>query len=152
MGIDWLYGALEEYGYIAFRSVLFQIISIILLFLLVKTKDDYIQYASIGVISSVGANICNIIHAKKYLPFNSLHRLNIRQHIKPVLIFWGSTLAISVFTILDTSMLGFLSTDTEVGYYTAATKLIRMVRDMIPAIFTVLFARLSMPKQKSKQI
>lgn len=151
MGIDWLYGALEEYGYIAFRSVLFQIISIILLFLLVKTKDDYIQYASIGVISSVGANICNIIHARKYLTFNSLRRLNIQQHVKPVLVFFGSTLAISVFTILDTSMLGFLSTNTEVGYYTAATKLIRMVRDMFPAIFTVLSARLSIYAETKEQ-
>jgi len=143
IGIDWLYSALEEYGYIAIRSVLFQILSIILLFSFVKTPDDYIKYAAISVVSSVGANICNIFHARKFLSFKSLKKINIKQHVKPVLIFFGSTLAISVFTILDTSMLGFLCSDTEVGYYSAATKLIRMIRDLFPAVFTVMFARLS---------
>jgi len=87
IGIDWLYSALEEYGYIAIRSVLFQILSIILLFSFVKTPDDYIKYAAISVVSSVGANICNIFHARKFLSFKSLKKINIKQHVKPVLIF-----------------------------------------------------------------
>ena len=40
-------------------------------------------------------------------------------------------------------MLGFLSTTQEVGYYSAASKLVRMVRNLFPAVFTVLFARFS---------
>ena len=143
LGLEWLYNTFEEYGYITIRSFVFQIISIILLFLLVKTTNDYTKYACIIVISSVGSNICNFINARKFIDIRNIRKIEIKKHIKPILIFFGSTLAISVFTILDTSMLGFLSTETEVGYYTAATKLIRMIRDLFPAIFTVLFARLS---------
>lgn len=38
LGIDWLYGALEEYAYITIRSAVFQGVALILLFLLVRDK------------------------------------------------------------------------------------------------------------------
>lgn len=151
MGISWLYSAVEEYGYIALRSVVFQVVSIILLFTFVKRKEDYLIYAGIGVISSVGSNIFNIIHARKFISFTGLRRLELKKHVKPIFVFFGSTLAISVFTMLDTSMLGFLSTDAEVGFYSAATKLTRMIRDLFPAVFTVLFARLSVYAGKTEE-
>ena len=46
IGINWLYSALEEYSYITLRSLSFQVLSIILLFTLVKTKEDYTKYAA----------------------------------------------------------------------------------------------------------
>ena len=67
IGFDWVYSALEEYGYITLRTIIFQCISIVLLFLLVKTKEDYAAYLGIGVISSVGANVLNCIHLRKYI-------------------------------------------------------------------------------------
>ena len=66
VGMGWLYQAVEDYLYITVRSLAFQIISVILLFTLVKSKDDYLWYASINIISNVGANILNFIHARKY--------------------------------------------------------------------------------------
>jgi O-antigen/teichoic acid export membrane protein len=143
LGVNWLYSALEEYKYIAIRSILSQLVSLCLLFIFVKTKDDYIKYATIGIISSGGANIFNFIHSRKFIDFKLTFKYNLLIHIKPILIFFASSIAISIFTILDTSMLGFLSTDTQVGYYSAASKIVRMVRDIFPACFTVLFARLS---------
>ena len=64
LGMDWLYTALEEFSYITIRSILFQFLSLILLFVFVHTQEDYLKYASISVISSVGSNICNFIHAR----------------------------------------------------------------------------------------
>lgn len=50
--------------------------------------------------------------------------------------------------MLDTAMLGFLSSDTEVGYYTASTKLGHMVLSMLTAITGVLLPRLTNYVQK----
>lgn len=143
IGINWLYQALEEYQFIAVRSVLFQALSIVFLFVFVHTKDDIVLYTGMGVFASVGSNICNLIHSRKYYKFSLSKDLNLGKHIKPIMILFGSSLAISVFTIMDTSMLGFLSTNTEVGYYSAATKIIRIIRDLFPAVFLVMFAKLS---------
>ena len=53
IGIGWLYTAQEDYGYITIRHIAFQIISLILLFTLVKSKEDYLIYAGIGVFSNI---------------------------------------------------------------------------------------------------
>ena len=110
---------------------------------MVKTKEDYVAYLGIGVISSVGANILNCIHLRKYITIKTGYTLQLKRHLKPIFILFATSLAASIFTVLDTSMLGFLTNTTEVGYYTAAIKIIRMVRDLFPAIFGVLFARIS---------
>ena len=151
LGINWLYNGLEEYEYIAIRSMVFQFISLIFLFIFVKTKNDYVKYAAIGIFSSAGSNICNIIHSKKFINYRKSIKYDIAIHIKPILILFASSLAVSVFTILDTSMLGFLSTDIQIGYYSAASKITRMIRDIFPAIFTVLFARLSLYSSKGEK-
>lgn len=143
IGVDWILSSLEEYGFITIRSVFFQFISLILLFIFIKTKDDYVKYAFISVFSSVGSNICNLLHIKKFLSFKQIKKLNLKKHLKPIFILFGSSIAISIFTMLDTVMLGFLSNDSEVGYYSAATKIIRMIRDLFPAVFLVLYARMS---------
>ena len=144
LGVDWLNSAMEDYAYITIRTILFQIISLILIFTIIKTKDDFIEYACISVFSSVGANILNFIHSRKYVNyFSKTEKLELKKHIKPIIILFASSIAISIFTSMDTTMLGFLSTEIEVGYYSAASKMVRMIRNLFPAVFTVLFARFS---------
>lgn len=55
LSVDWLYQIYEDYDYITIRSICFQIISIILMFLFVRNKNDYLIYASITVFSTVGS-------------------------------------------------------------------------------------------------
>ena len=54
LGADWLNTAMEDFTYITIRTVLFQIISIMLMFVFVKTKEDYVRYAWIIIFSSSG--------------------------------------------------------------------------------------------------
>lgn len=143
LGLDWLYTAMEDYVYRTVRSMIFQVISVILLFVLVKTKDDYLKYAAINVVSNAGANICNFIHARKYISFKTTGRLELRRHLKPVFVFFFSYVASTIFSHIDTTMLGFLKGDTEVGFYSAALKIITMIRNLIPAVLIVLFPRIS---------
>ena len=143
LGIEWLYGALEEYGYIAARTILFQIISLFLLFLLVKNPDDYYQYCGILVFSTVGSNFFNFIHARKYLSLTRMQKFEIQKHIKPILIFFSTTLAGNIYLTLDTSMVGVLSTDYAVGLYSAANKMNRIGLSVINSLSVVLMPRLA---------
>lgn len=148
MGIGWLFTAEEEFGYITARSIVFQFISLGLLFAFVKTKDDFIWYASINVISSAGSNICNLFYSRKFINWKQKTKYNLLHHIKPIMIFFGMSIVSSVYTMLDTSMLGFLSSNVEVGYYTAATKLNKIVLVALVAIIGVLLPRLSYYAEK----
>ncbi|MBP5696320.1 MAG: flippase [Treponema sp.] len=143
IGIGWFYTAIEEYAYITFRSIIFQVINIIFLFVFVKTKNDIYLYAFMNVIASVGSNICNFVHLKHFVSLKEKTSIEIKKHLKPIAILFGMSVAIKVYTILDSSMLGFLTNDTQVGYYSAATKINKMVLMVVTAIGGVLFPRLS---------
>ena len=92
----------------------------------------------------VGSNICNLFYCTKFIDLRLKIKLELKKHIKPIFTFFGMTLATSIYTMLDTTMLGFLSTNTEVGYYSAATKISHMVLSLITAITTVLLPRMSL--------
>ena len=144
IGMDWFFAAIEDFKYITLRSVFFQAISLVFLFIFVRTKDDILWYTAFGIISSVGSNICNLFYCTKFIDLRQKLKLELKKHIKPIFTFFGMTLATSIYTMLDTTMLGFLSTNTEVGYYSAATKISHMGLSLITAVTAVLLPRMSL--------
>lgn len=148
IGIGWFYSAIEEYSYITIRSIVFQIINIIFMFLFVKTKEDIYLYACMNVIGAVGSNICNLIHLRHFISLKEKTFIEIKKHIKPIFVLFGLAAITSIYTILDSTMLGFFSNDEQVGFYSAATKINKMVLMVVTAIGGVLFPRLSYYSEK----
>ena len=142
-GMDWLYAATEEFQYITIRSIIFQIISIVFLFLFVRSPNDLYWYALFGILSAVGSNICNFIHSRLYVDLSIHCKLEVSKHLKYIFTFFGMTLVANVYAVLDTTMLGFLTNDTQVGYYSAATKIVKMIIGILTSLATVLLPRLS---------
>ena len=142
-GMNWVYQALEQYDYITFRSIAFKVISIVLMFLLVKTQDDYIIYGAISVFAAVGSNIFNFIRLRKIIYFKRYSNYNLKQHIKPILTLFAQSMAVSIYTNLDTVMLGFMKSDVEVGYYHAAVKIKGLLLSLVTSLGNVLLPRMS---------
>ena len=150
-GMEWLYNAKEEYVYTTIRGMCFQVFSLVLLFTLVKTKDDYVKYASINVISSVGSNILNFINMRRLVDFRIKVKKEIKKHFRPILILFASSVAVSLYNELDKTMIGFLADDVQVGYYSASTKITKLVIALITAILTVISPRLSNYAETNKE-
>ena len=150
IGMNWLYSALEEYKYITIRSLVFKIISVISIFFFVHDSKDYKVYAVIMVLSTSGANILNFLHSKKFINYKYMGPYNISQHFKPVLTFFATTVAVSIYSNLDIVMVGFISGNIEVGYYTAALKIRSALAAVVVSLGTVLLPRLSYLAQNNK--
>lgn len=143
LGVNWLYSALEQYQYITFRSLFFKVVSLFLMFGLVHKKEDYVIYGAISVFAAAGSNILNFANLGKHINLRRYKHYNLRQHMSPILVFFAQTVAITVYTNLDTLMLGFMTNDTEVGFYTAAIKVKNILSSLVTALGTVLLPRLS---------
>lgn len=141
---DWIFSAMEDFKYITIRALIFRIISIFYLFIFVKTPEDIGHYTFFGIFNTIGATFTNLIRINKYIDLRIKTKIEIKKHLKPIFVFFAMTLVTSIYSVLDSSMLGFLSTNTELGYYSASTKLNHMVLSMLTAITTVLLPRLSM--------
>lgn len=143
-GMDWINNALEDFSYITLRTIFCQILSLVLLFTTVHSQEDYLKYAAINVISTAGANILNFLHVRKFISYKYFFsRLNIRQHLKPIFILFAMSLATQVYSLVDNTMIGFLKDDYNVGLYSAATKINKIVISVVTAGTGILLPRLS---------
>lgn len=142
-GLNWLYSGLEQYAYITKRTILFKTISLAAVFLFVRQKGDYPIYAAITAFSTIGAYICNLLYARKFVAFHSLRGLEYKKHFKPMLLLFASILAVSVYTNLDTIMLGFINDNFQVGLYSVASKVKWLLLSAVNAVSAVLLPRLS---------
>lgn len=142
IGVEWLYSALEEYSYITMVSVAFKFLGMLLLFLFVKDEGDFVIYGAITVIASYGSYVLNFIRLRKMIYFKR-YKYKVFQHFKPLLLFFVMSIAISIYTNLDSAMLGFLKDDFSVGVYATATKIRTILSTIVASLGTVLLPRLS---------
>lgn len=150
VGTEWIYTIYEDYAYITLRSIIFNIISIILLFVFVRTSKDYLQYAAITVFASVGANIFNYFHARKMVKIKFTCHMNISHHLKPILIIFASSIAVMIYVNSDITLLGIMKNNYVVGIYSVSTKIYSIVKSMLTALLVVTVPRLAVLWGKHK--
>ena len=143
IGVEWLYKALEQYTYIAVRSIIFKFIALLAMFVLVHDENDYIIYGAISIFAASASNVFNFIRLRKIIGRGKIKKLNLRKHLRPVLTFFIISCATTIYTNLDNVMLGFIKDDIEVGYYNAATKIKNILVSVVTSLGTVLLPRAS---------
>ena len=85
----------------------------------------------------------NFINARKYVEFRRFDHYEIKKHLSPLFWLFALVISMELYTVLDSTMLGFIQGDAAVGRYTAAVKVNKMVITLISAVGTVLIPRLS---------
>lgn len=150
VGAEWLFQALEEYTYLTVRSLIFRLLSVAAIFWLVKTREDYVRYAGIQVLSAAGAGLLNLIRLPRCISVRPLGGYGFRKHLKPVLVLFAYVCATTVYTHLDSVMLGLLTTDADVGYYTVAVKIKNILVGVVTALGAVTLPRVSWYREQGK--
>ena len=152
IGVEWLFKALEEYSYITIRSLIFKFLGMILMFLLIRSQDDYVIYGGLLLLVGTGSGICNFFRINKYiLPLGKCKIIYdikkeapvMLKHLKAAAVFVSMSMATTVYNNLDVVMLGFMSGDTEAGYYSAAVKVKGVLAGFVTALGAVLLPRMS---------
>ena len=147
--IDWYFSGKEEFGYITLRSLVIKTLSVILLFLFVREKSDLLLYVVLNVSCMVLNEIWNFV--KLYQSgIHPYFTLKWGQHIKPLIILFSSSIAISVYTILDTLMLGFMVGYDEVGYYNCATHISKNILPLVTSLAAVVLPRITQLRKEEK--
>lgn len=68
---------------------------------------------------------------------------NFKKHLKAIVVFFAMSCATTIYTHLDTVMLGFIRTDVDVGYYNAAVKIKTILVSIVTSLGVVLLPRAS---------
>nr|WP_308626176.1 flippase [uncultured Eisenbergiella sp.] len=142
LGRNWLYSIYENYLYITLRSILFQFISMILMFLFVKDRSDVMVYAGITAFSVIGNNLVNIVAGQKICKTKFTFFPELKCLI-PIILIFSTSLSIIIYSNSDITILGIFGTDYNVGLYSVSVKIYCIVKQLIAAILTVSIPRFS---------
>lgn len=142
MLINWFFQGLDNFKYIAARTIFVKILFVISVFLFVKTETDVKLYYFLVALTWAGNGIINFIYAKKYVSFNFTLKIN-KAIIGSFFILGVYWFMNSMYTTLNVAFLGFATNDIEVGYYTTANKLLTVIMTMFTALTSVMVPRVS---------
>ncbi len=144
-GFGWLFGGLEQYVYITVRTLVFRVLVLGATFLFIRAQTDFRVYALIFSLNAVAGDALNLFFVRKYFSWNAvaLTSRRVLQHLKPALLLFSLFAITSVYTSLDQVMLGYLTDDAQVGLYSAANRLVKVVLMLVTGLGVVLVPRLS---------
>jgi PST family polysaccharide transporter len=142
---QWFFQGMEKMKYITILSVLAQILFVCCVFLFIKREQDYVLAALFYSFSFMLSGIlsvyvvCSHFKLKFVLPGFKL----IWQQIKNGYYIFLSQITSSLYTTSNVFILGLLTNNVVVGYYSAGEKLIKAVQAVFNPVSQTIFPHLS---------
>lgn len=142
MLIEWFFKGMENFKYITMRSIVVRCLYVVAVFLCVRDSGDYKIYYLLTV-CTVAVNACiNSVYSRNFVRF-SFQGIAFRHILKPFLLLGMYMLVTSLCTTFNVVFLGFITDDTQVGYYTTATKLYSIFLAFFTGVTSVMLPRMS---------
>ena len=143
--ISWFFGGLEQYSLIVLRNTAVKLVGIAMLFLFIREKEDLLLYVALTAATGLLGNVSMWGYLKGQVEKPVLKELRPLRHLKETLVYFIPTIATSVYTILDKTMLGWFSGEnkSQNGYYEYATGFVNMAKILIMSFNAVMSARMS---------
>lgn len=147
LDITFLYTGLENFKGIVIRNSVIKITTLILIFIFVKEKSDLWIYALIINGGEVISQSILWMDRKRIPLFKDLNEVKIDfkpfRHLKDMVILFIPQVIILLYTSLNVTMIGLLSTDIQVGFFDMSSRIINTVLVIATALGTVMLPRIS---------
>lgn len=148
IGVEWLYKGLEKYRYLTVTSLVFKGIALAGTFLLIRSEADYVIYGGITIFALAGSGVLNFLNLRKYIGGEKKgarrgEKLDLKRHLHPIVIFLAMSVATTIYTNMDSAMLGFMKGSAENGYYDVAVKVKNILVSVLSSLGAVLLPRMS---------
>lgn len=141
---SWYYQALERFKTLMVRNFAVKIIGVLLIFLLVRDEGDLVLYILIHGGTTMVANVLLRVNMMRQLVRIPLRRLRFRRHIRETMVYFIPTIATSVYTVLDRTMIGAITGDmAQNGFYEQAHKMVNMLMTVVTSLNVVVGVRTS---------
>lgn len=142
--ISWFYQGIEEFKKTATRNIIVKLLSVLFIFLFIKTPNDVAKYLEIYVGTTLLGNVVLWWNLKKYINKISFRHLELKKHLKSTILLFIPQIAIQIYTVLDKTMIGIILNDmTEVGYYEQSQKIVKILLTIITSLGTVMMPRIA---------
>ncbi|MEE0489550.1 flippase [Methanosphaera stadtmanae] len=141
----WLFQGLEYMRYTSILNIIGKIVFTVLIFIFIHDTTDYMLVPLINSLGYILVGILGIYIA--FTKFNIKITIpsirDIKYHLREGWYVFISTIAINMYTTTNTFLLGLLTNNTLVGYYSIAEKIILAVNGLLNPISQALYPFIS---------
>ncbi len=152
---SWFFQAMENFKTLTVRNFAVKLLSVVCIFAFVDGPDDLLLYFVIQGGGMLLSNLALSLRLFKLLVPISMRKWRFGRHVRETLIYFIPTIASSVYTLLDRTMIGVITQDMAAnGYYEQAHKMVNMLMTVITSLNVVVGVRTSylFGKNKKKEI
>ena len=140
--IEWLYQGVENFRYIAFRTITIRILYAVSVFLLVKEECDYQIYYILTVSTVLVNALINVFYSRHFIDYKP-NFIELIKYAKEIVSIGVYKILTSMYTTFNVVFLGYVCSDVEVGYYATSTKLFYILLGVLTAFTSVMLPRMS---------
>ena len=141
--ISWLFSGKEDFKKITIRNTVVRIIGVISIFTFVKSSDDLYLYVFLIVIFDFLGQFVMWVPAKKFIKRPSFNAKVIKKNLPPIVLLFLPQVAISLYVVLDRTLLGLLGSYSDVGIYEQGQKLISILLKVVSSLGVVMLPRVA---------
>ncbi len=129
LDISWFFTGLERFPEIVGKNIAVRLLETASIFIFVRKPSDLYLYFIIMACGTFFGNVSLWASLPKYLVKVKASSLNVFRHLKGTLVFFLPTIATSIYTVLDKTLIGAITKDTaQNGAYEQATKIIEIAK------------------------
>lgn len=143
LDISWLFMGVENFRITVLRNTIVKILSLLLIFLFVKTAKDTGLYIIITGLAIVLGNFTIWPYIGKVTEKVNLHDIHPWRHFVPTLAYFIPQNASQIYLLINKNMLGFMTSTTASGYYNNADNIIRAVLVIVTSVGTVMMPHIA---------
>ena len=143
LDISWLFQGMEDFKKITVRNTAVKLLGAASIFIFVKKPSDLYLYIVLLVGYDLLGQLSMWLPAREHIGRPHLDIVYAKQHIKPVILLFLPQIAISLYITLDRTMLGALSSTTDVGIYDQALKFLNILLTIVTSLGSVMLPRVS---------
>ena len=141
--INWFFYGMELFKMTVTRNLVVRVLSVLCVFIFVKSESDVYLYVMIITASTVVSHLALWPYLKRYIILRPVGIRDICSHVKPNIILFIPAVAVSIYKLMDKVMLGTMSSMTQAGYYENSEKLIQIPIVLVTSLGTVMLPRMS---------
>lgn len=145
LDISWFFAGMERFDYIVSINTAIKILTVIAIFVFVKAPTHLVRFMGIFAVGTLLGNLSTWLFLHKYIGLPERKKLCVLRHLKNALVYFVPTIATSVYTVMDKTLVGLITqNNAQNGYYEQATKIINLAKSVsFLAINSVLTSRMS---------
>ena len=141
--ISWLFSGKEDFKKITIRNTVVKVVGVISIFTFIKNSEDLYLYIFLIVVFDFLGQVVMWVPAKKFIKRPSFNMKIMKKNLHPIVLLFLPQVAISLYVVLDRTLLGLLGSYSDVGIYEQGQKLTSIIYKIVSSLGVVMLPRVA---------